>query len=59
MNMYGVALNTDYKILPDQPLTREEAFRMINAAFVAGGDNPEHAPFTSLPDTPFAGGSVI
>ena len=38
MNMYGVALNTDDKMLPDEPLTREEAFYMIAKAFSIGAD---------------------
>lgn len=38
MSMYGVALNTGGRILPDEPLTREEAFYMIAKAFSIGTD---------------------
>lgn len=38
LNMYGVALNTDDRILPDEPLTREEAFYMIAKVFSVGAD---------------------
>lgn len=38
MNAYGVALNTDSRMLPDEPLSREEAFYMIAKAFTWGAD---------------------
>lgn len=41
MNMHGVALNTDDRICPEAPLTREEAFFMIAKAFQVGQDSDQ------------------
>lgn len=54
MNYYGIALNTDLSIRPDEALKREEAFFMIAKAFQRGELAETRASYYKKTPTDFA-----